>query len=348
MHAKYKPYLDGVRGISILLVAISHAGFGGIVPGGPGVTILFFISGYLITSLLLKEMDDTGEVRLTDFYMKRLWRLMPAFGIYLLASLTLIVALSGQEKVIEFFSAALYFSNYYNVFFTYDQVAGTHSPYGVLWSLAVEEHFYLVFAPLVALLKKRKRLFWMSIFLIAAPLMIRFIVVGSEPTLFSEEYTYHATDTRIDSIAYGCLLALLGNRGLWQRHASLSIGLGLGGLLFSLVYREEQFRQVLRYSLQGVSLYFIFGVMIYAEPTPALRRLLSVKPLVSIGKLSYSLYLYHWLALIVIMVYLGPIDKTVVWQGAYWTLSIILAAASYYGVARPSLRWRIRYGSNAC
>jgi peptidoglycan/LPS O-acetylase OafA/YrhL len=347
MNENYKPYLDGVRGISILLVAISHAGFGGIIPGGLGVTIFFFISGYLITSLLLKEVDAAGEVRLIDFYMRRLWRLMPAFGIYLLASVVLIISLDGQVKVIEFVSAALYFSNYYNVFYSYDQLAGTHSPYGVLWSLAVEEHFYLFFAPMVALLKNKKKLLWMSLFLIAIPLVIRCFVVAGEPSAFSEDYTYHATDTRIDSIAYGCLLAVLGNRGLWRSHALLALTLGGAGLLLSLVYRDEQFRQVLRYSLQGMSLYLIFGAMIYAEPAALLRRALSVRPLVFVGKLSYSLYLYHWLVLIIMMVYAGPVAKTFAWQGPYWVLSFALAALSYYLVERPSLRWRIRYGSDA-
>jgi peptidoglycan/LPS O-acetylase OafA/YrhL len=328
-------------------VAISHVGFGGLIPGGLGLTIFFFISGYLITSLLLKELDATGRVHLWGFYMRRFWRLMPAFGVYLAASVALIVLAGGQVRIMEFVSAAFYFSNYYKIFSGYEELAGTYSPYGVLWSLAVEEHFYLLFAPLVAFLKNRKRILWTTLFLIVCPWIIRAIVVGAEPTPFTEEYTYRATEARIDSIAYGCLLAVLGNRGVWRGHALLALALGGAGLLLSLVYRDEQFRQVLRYSLQGVSLYFIFGATIYAQPAEALRRALSSKPLVYIGKLSYSLYLYHWLVLIIMIVYAGPIDKTFAWQGPYWVMTFGLAALSYYLVERPSLRWRIRYGSDA-
>lgn len=347
MKNNYKPYLDGFRGISILLVAISHAGFGGIVPGGLGLTIFFFISGYLITSLLLKEMDSTGTVGLRDFYLRRFWRLMPAFGVYLLLAVALIIFAGGHVRTMEFVSAAFYFSNYYKIFYGYEELAGTFSPYGVLWSLAVEEHFYLIFAPLVAWVKHRKTILWTTLFLLVLPLIIRFIAVGSEPNAFSEEYTYRATEARIDSIAYGCLLAILGNRGLWRSHALFSLAAGCAGLILSLVYRDEQFRQVLRYSLQGVSLYLIFGAVIYAEPVSAFRRALSVKPLVFIGKLSYSLYLYHWLVLIIMIIYAGPVARTLAWQGGYWVLTVGLAALSYYLVERPSLRWRIRYGSDA-
>jgi peptidoglycan/LPS O-acetylase OafA/YrhL len=345
--SEYKPYLDGVRGVSILLVAVAHAGFGAVIPGGLGVTIFFFISGYLITSLLMKEIEACASVRLADFYMRRMWRLMPAFSVYLAASLALTIVVGAQVNWVEFLAAALYFSNYFNVFYGFDPLSGTLSPYGVLWSLAVEEHFYLFFAPMVAFIKNRKGLIAVSLVLIVVPLVIRFTIVGAEPSEFSEGYTYHATDTRIDSIAYGCLLAVLGNRGLWRSHALLALALGSAGLLLSLVYRDEHFRQVLRYSLQGISLYFIFGALIYAQPATMLRRVLSVKPLVFVGKLSYSLYLYHWLVLIIMLVYAGPIAKTLAWQGPYWVLSFVLAALSYYLVERPSLRWRIRYGSDA-
>ena len=207
--ASYKPYLDGVRGLSILLVAVSHGGLGHVVPGGLGVTIFFFISGYLITTLLLKEMREHDTVKLGDFYMRRLWRLMPALVIYIFLSLLVYVAFKQSIDIKEPLSSILYFSNYYNIFVGYEPLAGIFSPYSVLWSLAIEEHFYLFFAPLMAFVRTRRFLIVSITMMLISPLIVRGLVTHAAATNFSENYTYYATDARIDSIAYGCLLELL-------------------------------------------------------------------------------------------------------------------------------------------
>lgn len=343
----YKPYLDGVRGLSILLVAVSHGGLGHVVPGGLGVTVFFFISGYLITTLLLKEIKENGAVRLGDFYMRRLWRLMPALMVYVFLSLVIYYLFHQPIDVKEPLSSIFYLSNYYNIFLGYEPLVGTFSPYSVLWSLAIEEHFYLFFAPLMAVVRTRRLLTICIAVMLFIPLIVRGWVTHDTVAIFSENYTYYATEARLDSIAYGCLLAVIGyKRCPWLKPAHV-LTIALGGLLFSLVYRDVYFRQVARYSLQGICLYFIFGELIFSEKVEYFRKVLSVRFLVFIGKISYSMYLYHWIALILMIAYLGRAQSTVAWQAGYWSLTFFLATLSYYLVERPTLRLRVRYGSRA-
>ena len=342
----YKPHLDGVRALSILLVTVAHGGLGHIVPGGLGVTIFFFISGYLITALLLKEHQSEGRIDLMSFYLRRFWRLMPALLVYVIASMALTLAMGARVELIEPLTAVLYLSNYYSQFVGYEMLGAGYSPYNVLWSLAVEEHFYLFFAPLIALVRGRRALLSWLAALLLLPVLIRIGVTAWASADFSADYTYHVTDTRIDSIAWGCLLAVLGP---WRPRGfkpELLLALGVAGLLISLLVRDTYFRQVVRYTLQGASLYLIMGGLIYGPEMENPRRLLANKALVFIGQISYSMYLYHWLALIVLMIYIGPPALTPLWQALYWAGTMVGACVSYYLIERPTLRLRVRYGSH--
>src|SRR4051812_40780121 len=148
------PSLDGIRAVSFLLVFLAHAGLAHLLPGGFGVTIFFFLSGYLITTLLRIEFDVTGSISLRLFYLRRILRILPPF--YLILALATLLAFVGVLKApllpLGVLSQALHFSNYYAAHNGYyGLAAGT----GVYWSLAVEEHFYLVF-PLAYLLLRRR------------------------------------------------------------------------------------------------------------------------------------------------------------------------------------------------
>lgn len=343
----YKPHLDGLRGISILLVAISHAGMGKMVPGGLGVTIFFFISGYLITSLLLSERESTGHIDLQRFYLRRFWRLTPPVILHVALAIMLVYGVNGAVKWIEPASILLYFSNYYKLFPHYTLVNDAYSPFDVYWSLAVEEHFYLIFTPLLMLIRSKRGLLIFTAILLVVPLCIRVWVTASFDGDFSSEYTYRATDARMDSIAYGCLLAILGGAIFKNGRGILLFAVGVMGLLASLVIRDEYFRQVLRYSLQGMSLYLICGSIIHADRLQTIRDLLSNTALVYVGKLSYSMYLYHWLALIVVYLTVGSSHFTAGWQGLYWTLTFGASMASYHWIEKPSVKLRRRFGSNA-
>lgn len=343
----YQAHLDGLRAISILLVAVGHAGFGHILPGGLGVTVFFFISGFLITSLLLKEREQTNNIDLKGFYLRRFWRLTPPVVLHVVLSLLMLYAINGSVKWIEPASVFFYFANYYKIFEHYAMTGAQYSPFDIYWSLAVEEHFYLFFTPLLVFIRSRRAVLVLTLLLLLIPLSIRVGVTAVFDPVFAEEYTYRATDARLDSIAYGCLLALMGAARFSGPKAMLLFVLGLCGLLGSLLYRDEYFRQVTRYSVQGVSLLLVCGPLIFSNQLDWARKILSNPALVYIGKLSYSLYLYHWLALIWVYTFVGAQPVNLQWQGAYWLLTLGLSMLSYYAIERPSVSLRRKFGSNA-
>jgi peptidoglycan/LPS O-acetylase OafA/YrhL len=195
------PSLDGLRALSVLLVVVAHAGYGNVVPGGLGVTIFFFLSGYIITTLLLEEHERTGEIGIRNFYIRRVLRLLPP----LLLTLAIAYALTsaglspGGISIGGFLAQLFYFANYYAIFLD----PGKTIPEGtvVLWSLAVEEHFYIFYPAIMTLLLAAPLRPRATAVLFAsacvAILAWRFYLVHLPG--FATERTYYATDTRIDS-----------------------------------------------------------------------------------------------------------------------------------------------------
>jgi len=351
----YKAELDGLRSISILLVIISHAGFGHLVPGGLGVTIFFFISGYLITSLLLSEYQRAGEINLYKFYMRRFWRLLPPVLVFIFAASTLIYLVNHSLPINQLAAALLYFANYYKIFFHFDMLANiAPSPFNILWSLAIEEHFYLLFAPLLAFTIKTKGYIKVVLLFLFLPMIIRISAVAVFPDLLKEGgYCYSATETRIDSIAFGCFLAIISfyNSFTWlsasfKRLPTFWISGAI--LLSTLIIRNEYFRETIRYTLQNIAILGIIGSILMNNHSIilAIKRILSCQTLVHLGKLSYSLYLYHWLSLIITTLIVGNGLLTLAWQVSYWALTFVFAYISYFVVEIPTLTFRRKFGSN--
>ena len=142
-----------MRAISILIVLLSHAGYGTVVPGGLGVTIFFFLSGYLITTLLMEESKRSGRIDIGKFYFRRAFRLFPPLVVTLVIAYSLVSLglLDGGISWAGVLAQLLYFANYYGLF--YDPGRTTAAGTGILWSLAVEEHFYMIYpAVMVGLL----------------------------------------------------------------------------------------------------------------------------------------------------------------------------------------------------
>jgi len=218
---------------------------------GSVVTIFFFISGFLITSLLISEFQREGRISLKKFYLRRFWRLAPPLICFIVLSTLLIVLCLKAVKAVELLSAILYFANYYSIYWQYQPLPFGPSPLKILWSLAIEEHFYIVFAPLMAFFAHtRRRLFLLLLILLVMPLAIRCAVVLGEPlTVIRYEYTYMATEARIDSIAWGALLAwLCSHVGAARLKALLdndiAVGASLGLLLLCLLVRDEGFPRI--------------------------------------------------------------------------------------------------------
>lgn len=341
------PSLDGIRALSFLLVFAAHAGLEKVVPGGFGVTVFFFLSGYLITTLLRMEGDKDGSIGLRQFYLRRVLRILPPF--YLVLALAALAAALGvvpggvTSRALS--AQLLHVANYWIVYRGYEgQPAGT----GVYWSLAVEEHFYLLFPCLylvfLRVVKNRGRQLAIVLGLCAVVLLWRCILVWglrSDP-----DRTYVASDTRVDSILFGCALALYGNPMLdgpsrvsdraWK-WGLLPAGLLL--LILTFVYRDPGFRETFRYSIQGVALTPVFVVAL-RYPTWGPFRLLSLRGLSFLGVLSYPLYLCHH----VVLVALEPLSAGARVPLALG-LSLALAWLIHQLVELPCARLRKRLSS---
>jgi peptidoglycan/LPS O-acetylase OafA/YrhL len=318
MHGKTTsiPSLDGIRAVSVGLVFFSHNGLGNIVPGGLGVTIFFVLSGFLITTLMRTEYVRHGTVSFRAFYLRRFLRLTPPLGIVTCLSVVLSLTLSLGTPFTStgLLSVLLYFSNYFVIFHgAQDQPPGL----GVTWSLAVEEHYYLLFPPL-ALILLRFRNAWYS----AATLTSLCLVILAWRCWLAwhgapEDRLGMATDTRVDAILIGCLLAMVRNPWLEpppgaQRARELGFAAAcLGLLVATLLWRNEFFRLTFRYTLQSLSIAgLLYLAVARADRIPF--RWLNARPLVYLGTVSYTIYLAHYVMLLLAEQYLGSYGKVAV------------------------------------
>ena len=333
----YIPSLDGFRAIAVAIVLLSHVGLKGAMPGGFGVTIFFFLSGYLITTLMVLERERTGGVSLRLFYLRRVLRILPPM--YLVLALALGIALvlgtpiSGSVVSLQ----ALHLTNYHIAFGGTGELPGTE----VLWSLAVEEHFYLLFPfafiALSAAVSPTRR---PHVLLAACVIVLVWRVILVSVLHQNADYTQHATDTRIDSILFGCALAVWRNPalpGFRMPARTIWIGFVVGLLVLAatLVARDEWFRETLRYSLQGLALTPVFIAAI-AFPTAWPFVLLNSSVMRWGGLLSYSLYLVH----LPIIRLLEPRLHGATLLVVAFALSVVAAAVIYFAVEKPCARLR--------
>ncbi|MXO86501.1 acyltransferase family protein [Altererythrobacter aurantiacus] len=281
---KHIPALDGLRAVAIAIVLVSHFGLGHVVPGGFGVTVFFVLSGYLITTILRDELVKTGSVDFRQFYLRRVVRIIPPMWFAILFGLAL-TSLGLQSRPLEpeyLWTDLLFLTNYAGSF---GMFSGTMIP---LWSLDVEEHFYLFF-PLLLLATFRRQpvLILASICVVVLLLRIALALEGVP--------TYYGTHTRIDSILFGCILALWRNpidaeppsRG--RHFANLLLAAVL--ILPTLLYRDEFFRETVRHSMQGLGLFFAFTYCI--QDRGWISGILGSVPLRWLAFISYTLYLVH-------------------------------------------------------
>jgi peptidoglycan/LPS O-acetylase OafA/YrhL len=327
------PSLDGIRAIAILIVFLSHAGLGRIIPGGMGVTIFFFLSGYLITTLLRREFEKNRSINLKNFYMRRALRIWPNFYFVLCigAVFTIFGLIPGAIKINPFLGQVFHFTNYYSIFYGLE---GTTIGSGVFWSLAVEEHFYLLFPFIYLMLAKfnlSSRDKFLALLLLSCALLVwRYVLVDSIGV--SSYRTYYASDTRFDSLLFGCMLAIYGNPILDAQQCTekqikyIYVPAAIMLLLFTVVYRSELFRETLRYSLQGIALFPLFIVAI-RFPDWGVIRFLNYKIVQFAGVLSYSFYLVHHTVIEVVIFYAHAFPKLYIGLA-----SLIISAVLSYGL----------------
>jgi peptidoglycan/LPS O-acetylase OafA/YrhL len=342
----YVPALDGARGVAIALVVSFHA-FDRPVGGFLGVHVFFVLSGFLITSLLLDEWRRTGRISLRSFYARRALRLFPALLVFVAAYLAVqtarelvtpdALALSAAAK--GALAGLFYVSNIV-------QAAGTHLGVSVvhLWSLAVEEQFYVLWPlTLIGLLALGARRRGVAAFLIGAIALL----VLHRFRLYHEgadwRRLYLAPDTTFDALLIGCLA------GVWFVSGRLPRPLASRSFLtgFAIVGAAGAAVTVLTLGTHDRVLYAgplsafaaavaVLVLLVVTRPEGLLARGLSVRPLVYLGRISYSLYLWHLIALE--LAWRGLDAPT----GVGLVMGLAAAAASYHFVEMPFLRRKRR------
>ena len=342
---RHIPSLDGLRAVSFLLVFVAHSGLENYVPGGLGVTIFFFLSGFLITTLLRGEFEKNGAINLRHFWLRRIFRILPPF--YVVLGIALLVSLvfdpPGTLSPPAVLAQVFQYTNYWVIGHGFEgQPAGT----GVYWSLAVEEHFYLLFPWVFIALQKlkvpgRNQAIFLWTLCGAVLLWRLWLVFGANVPVMR---TYLATDTRVDSILFGCALAVWKNPVLDEvplderRWKYLYLPAALALLGGCLLVRSDAFRETLRYSLQGAALTVVFVAAIRFHGWAPFAWL-NTRFFRFIGLLSYSLYLLH------LAVLLGVSRLTPQWspiaQGiASFGVAVALAWIIYLTVEKPFAQLR--------
>jgi len=346
----YRPELDGLRGISILLVYLHHIYYPLMPRGFFGVDIFFVLSGFLITSLLLQEWSREGSISLKDFYIRRVLRLMPA--LFLLIIIIGGFALIFNKRVTETYQgiwlSLSYASNWLYAFGYFSP----HNPLGITWSLAIEEQFYLIWPLLLTLVLRfklgRRWILYILILLIAFISLHRKILEEQGASIFR---LYYASDTHADMLLIGCLVGLLISWNLLPHDRRFKILMKslaavavifLGYLVGTTSWTYFTLCRCGGYTLVAISIALILTVVITSPPKFALS-VLRFAPLVWIGRISYGLYLWHW----PVRWFIYPKNGLPTSAGQLLTvvvLSLSLTTLSYYFVEKPFLRWKKRFG----
>jgi peptidoglycan/LPS O-acetylase OafA/YrhL len=352
---RYLPGLDGLRALAVLAVLLYHADVSWLPGGFLGVDVFFVISGYLITSLLLAERSATGRIRLRRFWARRARRLLPAlFALLAVVAVVVLAWVPDQQDRLsgDVGSAFTYSTNWYLIFQqeSYFAALGRPSLLRHLWSLAVEEQFYVVWPLLFAagLALYGKRWFPKVVLvgaLVSAGLMALLFVPGSDPSR-----VYFGTDTRAAGLLVGSILAFawipgrLSTRPRRVGQAVLTLGalVSLAALVLCAMFASEYGTFLYQGGFLLVALLSALLVATASHPGGAPAKLLGWAPLVWLGVRSYAIYLWHWP---VFMLTRPHIDVAFDGPGllaARLAITLLLADISYRLIEQPFRRGWVR------
>ena len=352
---RYITGLDGIRAIAVIMVLAYHLKLALFKSGFLGVTVFFVLSGYLITGILISEVEEEGTIDLKNFWLRRIRRLVPAVMsmavviIFVSAVVNRIIFTKGCK---DFLASVLGFNNWWQIFnkVSYFEAAGVTSPFTHCWSLAIETQFYLIY-PLILLgiyklVKSRgegranRGLLFAGVTLLLALISVILMIVLFDPQQDASR-VYYGTDTRAFSLLFGALLAILWEYRMVPRRLSASVNMVLGSVSFAVLL-------VMTIAINGSSNFWYRGgqffgtiltvLMVYAVSGRKtwLSRFLSNPVLKWIGDRSYSIYLWHYPIILLI-------SKGI--KASWWitlieiVLSVVLAELSYRFIETP-----IRHG----
>jgi len=347
----YRPELDGLRGISILLVFVHHF-YHRFLPGGfLGVDIFFVLSGFLITSLLLQEWDRKCSISLRNFYIRRALRLMPALlALVLVLGVFAFIFLSGNSAGKTYQGIWLALSYVSNWLYAFDY-ASAENPLGITWSLAIEEQFYLLWPLILRLVLRsgisRRGLLYVLTLSVAGVVLYRSLLLNLGASITR---LYYASDTRADALLIGCLIAILLAVDPFPKNRKFEFCIKLFAAVAFVFLAFMALRstwidlvlyQAMLFTIIPLSAAVILLVLIKWPPRTAVRAL-RFAPLVWIGRVSYGLYLWHWP--VRWFVYGRQTLPTSIAQLlAAVFLSLALTTLSYYFIEKPFLRLKHRF-----
>lgn len=352
---RYITGLDGIRAIAVIMVLAYHLKLALFKSGFLGVTVFFVLSGYLITGILISEVEEEGTIDLKNFWLRRIRRLVPAVMsmavviIFVSAVVNRIIFTKGCK---DFLASVLGFNNWWQIFnkVSYFEAAGVPSPFTHCWSLAIETQFYLIY-PLILLgiykLAKsrgegraKRGLLFAGVTLLLALISVILMIVLFDPQQDASR-VYYGTDTRAFSLLFGALLAILWEYRMVPRRLSASVNMVLGSVSFVVLL-------VMTIAINGSSNFWYRGgqlvgtiltvLVIYTVSGRKtwLSGFLSHPVLKWIGDRSYSIYLWHYPIILLI-------SKGI--KASWWitlieiVLSVVLAELSYRFIETP-----IRHG----
>ena len=341
----YEPSLDGVRAIAVLSVMVGHLGL--VYAGGLGVDIFFVLSGYLITSILVSEYSANGRVSLKKFYARRALRILPAVVLLLIVLNVLIVFTQPSDHAAKFrwdsLGALFYIANWLRAF------GRDLGILGHLWSLSIEEQFYLLWPIALAFLLSRK----LSLNQIAVIIAVGIGLVNVDRIylyhgLDSFNRIYNGLDTRADALLAGCALGVLGYR-IFSRRAFAMVGIIGGALVGYVLFRaypvpadlQVPFGLTVGGTLFALSVAFALGGIL-SNCESIFAKLLRLPPLVWTGRISYGLYLWHFPVFTLIDVWFPAVPATLL-MVIKIADTFLCATLSYYFLERPCLKLKKRF-----
>ena len=353
--SKYLPSIDSLRALAVLAVIIYHVDVNYLPGGFLGVDLFFVLSGYLISSLIIKEYRKTGSLNLYNFYIRRARRLLPA--VYFMITVGLVVMVLFNEVLLrkshlDAIFGYIYSSNWWYIFHKLDYFDsfGAQSPFKHLWSLAIEEQFYMIFPLLFLLVNRKKKLkdgtyklnknfLYVVLGLILASLIAHILLFD----INNISRIYFGTDTRAFSLLVGVVGAIL--YPMERLHAKVTpqqnmiysvVSLvSIATLITVMIYTSEYNTLLYRGGFLLVAILGLIVIISSGKQHTLMSRLLSFKPVVFIGKISYSLYLWHFPVLVLTTPVSEIGNPNIIFVILRVVLTFVLATASYMFVETP-------------
>tara|TARA_Y100000389_G_scaffold167873_1_gene173269 strand:+ start:307 stop:2253 length:1947 start_codon:yes stop_codon:yes gene_type:complete len=336
---KYRAEIDGLRALAVVPVILFHAGFELFSGGFVGVDVFFVISGYLITTILIEDIENK-QFSIVNFYERRARRILPALFFVMLVCIPFAWVLMLPNQMKDFSQSLVAVSLFAsNIIFwkksAYFDAVGEEKPLLHTWSLAVEEQYYLLFPIFLILVWRfgKSRVFWMIVVIAAISL-----VLSEWGWRNKANANFYFTPTRAWELFAGSIAAFIVQKNGVKKNNFLAL-LGLSAIVFSIFFYDEKTPFPSVYALAPVV--GVVLVILYADKKTLVAKLLSMKVFVGFGLISYSAYLWHHpLFTFAKIVWL---DLHGILAMAFVCLSLLLAYFSWFFVETP-FRNKSRFG----